>query len=207
MSLSVSLPYSESNAIDSPEIGAKVDTDAQLMQRVRSGDREAFGDLVDRHKDKLVGYLTRLTADRSRAEDLAQEAFLRLFRAASSYREQGQLSAYLFRIAHNLLRSEERKARRWQLLTPRLVAAAPAGPPSPHAELVSRETSRHLEQALAALPLKFRAPLVLYEIEGCSYRTISEVLACSEGTVKSRIARARGRLRDALAPIWNGGIR
>ncbi len=205
MSLSVSLPYSNTEAIEPPDI--EHDTDARLMEKVRAGDREAFGDLVDRHKDKLVGYLTRLTADRSRSEDLAQEAFLRVFRSASSYREQGQLTAYLFRIATNLLRSEERKARRWQLLTPRLVAAAPAGPPTPHSELVSREISRQLEQALAALPLKFRAPLVLYEIEGSSYRTIAEVLSCSEGTVKSRIARARGRLREALAPIWNGGIR
>lgn len=205
MSLSVSLPYSNPDAIESAEI--ETDSDAQLMQRVHSGDRDAFGDLVERHKDTLVGYLTRLTADRSRAEDLAQESFLRLYRAAASYREQGQMTAYLYRIATNLLRSEERKKRRWQLLTPRLAAAAPAGPPSPHSEAVSREVSRHLEQALAALPLKFRVPLVLYEIEGSSYRTIAEVLSCSEGTVKSRIARARGRLREALAPIWNGGIR
>ena len=209
MSLSVSLPYSDSDAIEDSEaeVGLEAHTDAQLMSRVHAGDREAFGDLVMRHKDSLVGYLTRLTADRSRAEDLAQEAFLRLYRAASSYREQGHLTAYLFRIATNLLRSEERKSRRWNLLTPRLVAEGPTGPASPHAEFVSRETSRHLERALAELPLKFRVPLVLYEIEGCSYRTIADVLSCNEGTVKSRIARARARLREKLAPIWNGGIR
>ena len=91
--------------------------DAELMTRVRSGDREAFAQLVDRHKDGLVNYLTGLTHSRDRAEELAQESFLRLYQHSARYREQGQFVPFLFRIATNLLRSEERRARRWRLLS------------------------------------------------------------------------------------------
>ena len=88
------------------------------MARVREGDREGFADLVDRHKDAVVNYLARLTGDRDRAEDLAQETFLRLFRSAGDYTEQGYLRAFLFRIATNLVRSEERREKRLRLLLP-----------------------------------------------------------------------------------------
>ncbi|MFP5289355.1 MAG: RNA polymerase sigma factor, partial [Thermoanaerobaculia bacterium] len=82
-------------------VQAPPDLDAGLMDRVRSGDRDAFSDLVERHKDAVVNYVTRLTGNRDRAEDLAQETFLRLFRSAGGYTEQGLLRAYLFRIATN----------------------------------------------------------------------------------------------------------
>ena len=95
-------------------------SDADLMAQVRAGDREAFADLVDRHKDAVVNYLTRLTGNRDRAEDLGQETFLRLYRSAAGYVEQGYLRAYLFRIATNLVRSEERRERRQRLLLPLL---------------------------------------------------------------------------------------
>src|SRR5436305_6881709 len=98
-------------------------SDAELMARVRKGDREAFADLVDRHKDAVVSYVARLTADRDRAEDLAQETFLRLFRAAGEYTEQGYLRAFLFRIATNLVRSEERRAQPLRLPMPFLPRA------------------------------------------------------------------------------------
>src|ERR1700724_4363293 len=87
-------------------------SDADLMARVRAGDREAFTDLVERHKDAVVNSLTRLPGSRDRAEDLGQETFLRLFRSAAGYVEQGYLRAFLFRIATNLAHSEERRGRR-----------------------------------------------------------------------------------------------
>src|SRR4028119_479163 len=87
-------------------------SDAELMARVRTGDREALAGLVDRHKDAVVNYLARLSGNRDRAEDMAQETFLRLFRAAGSYSEQGYLRAYLFRIGTNLVRSVVRVERR-----------------------------------------------------------------------------------------------
>ena len=179
-------------------------SDAELMARVRAGDRDAFGHLVARYGDDLVAYLARLTGSPERAEDLAQEAFLRLYRAAPRYRERGRLAALLYRIATNLLRSEERRERRWRTLRPALDVhgerqAAPGAPQ----RLLQGELRRRLAAALARLPLKLRAPLVLYEIEDWPQREIARALDCREGTVKSRLHRARARLREELGPLWN----
>jgi RNA polymerase sigma-70 factor (ECF subfamily) len=179
-------------------------SDAELMARVRTGDREAFADLVDRHKDAVVNYLARLSGDRDRAEDMAQETFLRLFRAAGSYSEQGYLRAYLFRIGTNLVRSEERRERRFRLLLPFLRREERDEPVAPSG-LLLQELHREVAGAVAGLPLRFRVPLVLHEIEGWTYEDIARELGCREGTVKSRIHRGRQRLREKLQPYWQGG--
>ncbi|HEX2165272.1 MAG TPA: RNA polymerase sigma factor [Thermoanaerobaculia bacterium] len=181
-------------------------TDAELMAATREGDRAAFGRLVDRHKDRLVAYLGRLTGSPERAEDLAQEAFLRLYESAGRYAERGRLGGLLYAISVNLLRSEERRARRRRALSvllplPGEAAAEPAAP----AALLARERERQLARALAALPLAYRVPLVLAEVEGWSHREIAAHLGCREGTVKSRLHRGRERLRRKLAPYWNEG--
>jgi RNA polymerase sigma-70 factor (ECF subfamily) len=183
------------------------DLDAGLMDRVRSGDRDAFSDLVDRHKDAVVNYLTRLTGNRDRAEDLAQETFLRLFRSAGGYTEQGLLRAYLFRIATNLVRSEERREKRLRLLMPFLGGGHPGRYSEPTAPtgLLRQELHREVSSAVAQLPLRYRVPLVLHEIEGWAYADIARELGCREGTVKSRIHRGRQHLKERLAPYWNGG--
>jgi RNA polymerase sigma-70 factor (ECF subfamily) len=181
-------------------------TDAELIAESRAGRREAFAVLVDRHKDSLVGYLARLSGCRERAQDLAQETFLRLYQSLDRYREEGHLQALLYRIATNLLRSEERRARRWSLLQPvlRSTNGFHAEPTAP-AKVLREEASSHLEEAVAALPLRFRVPLVLREIEGWPYAEIAGQLGVSEGTVKSRVHRGRERLRQHLEPYWNGG--
>jgi RNA polymerase sigma-70 factor (ECF subfamily) len=181
-------------------------SDAELMERLRSGDREAFGQLVDRHKDAVVSYLARLTGHRDRAEDLAQETFLRLYRSASGYVERGYLRAFLFRIATNLLRSEERRERRMRLFAP-FLAMDREEAPSATSGLLRAEVQREVAGAIAALPLSYRVPLVLHELEGWSYAAIAAELACREGTVKSRIFRGRERLRRSLEPYWHGGFR
>ena len=178
--------------------------DAALMERVRAGDRDAFGRLVERYGDALVAYLARLTGSPERAEDLAQEAFLRLYRAAPRYREEGRLAPFLYSIATNLLRSEERRARRWRTLRPVLeVHHETQTEPGAPRRLLQGELRRRLAAAVAALPLTLRAPLVLFEIEDWPQREIARALDCREGTVKSRLHRARARLRAELGPLWN----
>jgi RNA polymerase sigma-70 factor (ECF subfamily) len=183
-----------------------VESDADLMARVRGGDREAFADLVDRHKDAVVNYLTRLSGSRDRAEDLGQETFLRLFRSAGGYVEQGYLRAYLFRIATNLVRSEERRERRQRLLQPLLGGEPDRTEPAAHAGLLRQELQRVLAAAVARLPLRYRVPLVLHEIEGWSYADIAADLDAREGTIKSRIHRGRQSLKKQLETYWNGGL-
>lgn len=188
---------------------APAPSDAELMAATREGDRDAFALLVERHKDPLVGYLARLTGCRQRAEDLAQDAFLALYQHAVRYVEQGRLQGLLYRIATNRLRSQERRARRWRLLEPVLFSrnghgAEPA--PAPQ-RVLAAEAQRELAAALAELPLAFRVPLVLHEIEGWPYADVARWLGCREGTVKSRIHRGRLRLRERLAPYFEGGPR
>lgn len=180
--------------------------DADLLARCRTQDAEAFAQLVDRHKDHMVNYLARLTGCRDRAEDFAQETFVRFFQKLDEYQEEGALTAYLFRIATNLVRSDERRRRRWALLRP-LLSTNGHQPPaaSPQASLLAAEEQRQVARALAALDLLYRVPLVLREIEGRSYLEIAAIVGCSEGTVKSRLHRGRQLLKQKLAPYWNGG--
>ena len=181
-------------------------TDSQLFAQAREGDTDAFALLVDRQKDSLVNYLCRLTGDRDRAEDVAQETFLRLYERGDGYSEQGKLTAYLFRIATNLVHSQGRRTRRRQIL--RAVLLPPNGhhtAPAQQARLLNRELGHQLNEAVLGLPLRYRTPVVLSQVEGWTYRDIAELVGCREGTVKSRVHRGRQLLREALEPYWNGG--
>jgi RNA polymerase sigma-70 factor (ECF subfamily) len=180
-------------------------TDGELLRQARNGHPEAFAVLVDRHKDPLVNYLTKLAGTRDRAEDLAQEAFLRLFERGESYDERGLLRAYLFRIATNLLRSQERRKSRWgKVLSLFLSSDGGSHEAMQEERLLRHEIQENLRRAIASLPLHYRAPLVLHEIDGWRYQEIGEALGCREGTVKSRIHRGRRLLREQLEPYWKG---
>ena len=181
-------------------------SDSDLFQLARLGNRAAFGQLVDRHKDGLVSYLTRLTGNRSQAEDLAQEAFLRLYERGHRYSEQGRLQAYLYRIATNLVRSEARRNQNWNRL--RAVFFHSNGhrsEPVQQAEMLRTELSQVLTRALTRLPLRYRAPIVLSYVEDKSHREIADLLGIQEGTVKSRLHRGRALLRVELEPYQLGG--
>lgn len=181
--------------------------DADLVARMQDGDRAAFAALVDRHKHRLVNYLTGLMRDRDRSEELAQDVFLKLYQHRARYQERGQFLPYLYRIATNLARSEARKRRRRELLSFAFENGnghrEPA--PSPQTELLRHELSERVGGAIEALPLKYRSAVILREVEGWSYRDIAAALECREGTVKSRVHRGREQLRQLLATYWNGG--
>ena len=179
-------------------------SDGELMGLVREGDEQAFEVLVNRHKHALVNYLTKLTRCRDRAEEYAQETFVRLFETADRYRDRGLLSAYLYRIATNLLRSEERRKSRWRVLRPKYSQGIETVGPTPQRDLESSEAVDQVTHAIAELPLRYRAPLVLREIEGLAYSEIATVIGCREGTVKSRINRAKKKLRETLEGYWLG---
>lgn len=180
-------------------------TDDLLVQRVVAGDEEAFAELVERYKNPLVNYLTHLVRSRDRAEELAQDTFVRLYRNIANYREQEKLGPYLFRIATNLVVTEVRREKRWTLLLPRLNASSSNVAAPPDRTLMESEIQRQVSAALERLAIKYRAPLLLFEIEEWSYEEIGRALDLRAGTVKSRISRARELLRRELAPYWIGG--
>jgi RNA polymerase sigma-70 factor (ECF subfamily) len=143
-----------------------------------------------------------MTRCRSRAEDIAQDAFVRFYRNVSRCRDQERLGPYLFRIATNLAVSQVRRERRWLQLVPMLSPSEPAR--ATDAQLFTNEIQRQVTAALDRLPFLYRAPLVLFEIEEWAQEDIAAALGCRLGTVKSRISRARALMRRQLESWWMG---
>jgi RNA polymerase sigma-70 factor (ECF subfamily) len=192
-----------------PEVVASRTTDHALLEATRVGDEDAFAELVSRYKNQITSYIYRMTNDYDGAVDLAQETFVRVYRAAERYQTNYAFSTYIYRIATNLAISELRKRKRRKLvsLTGFFQARDGAEPqefnpaddrPLPDRELVENERRNAIQRAIATLPEKYRAPLILRDVEGRSYEDIAGILQTSEGTVKSRISRARGFLREKM---------
>lgn len=185
-------------------------SDHSLLEATRTGDEAAFAELVRRYRNQITNYVYRITNDYEAAVDLAQETFMRVFRAADRYQQSHAFSTYIYRIATNLAISElrSRKRRRLVSLTGFFQGRDREGEaceldlpdlrPLQDIALVEVERSTAVARAIATLPDKYRAPLVLRDVEGRSYEEIARILEMSEGTVKSRINRARTFLRDKL---------
>src|SRR5919112_282058 len=189
---------------------AEPPTDHALLEATRAGDETAFAELVRRYRNQITSYVYRMTNDYETAVDLSQETFVRIYKAMDRYQASHAFSTYIYRIATNLAISELRKRKRRRLVSltgffpstegsPPVEFNPPDGRPLQDSELVDRERRAAVTRAIATLPDKYRAPLVLRDVEGKSYDEIAHILETSEGTVKSRISRARGFLRDKLS--------
>jgi RNA polymerase sigma-70 factor (ECF subfamily) len=184
-------------------------TDHALLEGTLAGDEDAFAELVGRYRNQITSYIYRMINDYDGAVDLAQETFLRVYRAAGRYQTTHAFSTYIYRIATNLAISELRKRKRRRLvsLTGMLTSAdgeevidfnPPDEQPLQDVALVDAERRAVVKRAISTLPERYRAPLVLRDVEGKSYDEIAAILGTSEGTVKSRINRARNFLRDKM---------
>ncbi|HLY76179.1 MAG TPA: sigma-70 family RNA polymerase sigma factor [Planctomycetota bacterium] len=169
------------------------DLETDLMLRVKAGDRPAFEELYRLYEKPLSNYLYRLCGNRARAEDLLQDAFLRLWKAAPNYEPSAKVSTYVFRIAHNLFLNDA--ARRREKALESLEAETRSDPAS---DLNRREVQSAVQRAVEALPDGEREVLVLSEYNGFKYAEISEILGIPVGTVKSRMFSAVQRLKEAL---------
>jgi RNA polymerase sigma-70 factor (ECF subfamily) len=168
-------------------------SDDELMRQLGAGSDSALDELVARHRERLVRLGARVLGDRGRAEDVAQETFLRVLRHAPSYRPRGQFTAWLLTIASRLcLNAARDRDRRAEL--PLESFPHPASPASPERSLELRE----LRSALARLRPRYRLALVLKAVEGLSYREIAGILDCSEAAVANAVFRARRALARAL---------
>jgi RNA polymerase sigma-70 factor (ECF subfamily) len=181
-------------------------SDAELVRRCARGDREAIRDLYERHGESLLRFLERMLHERGRAEDVCQEAFLRVWRRAELFDpERGTFTAWLFRAAANLAfnRLALKSSSESELSAlPVLPAAEVTSPVEGAAE---QERARLLHAALAGLSPRDRAILTLRHIEERPVAEIAEILEIPEGTVKSRVHYALHRLRAALEPALDGG--
>lgn len=151
--------------------------------------------------DALYGFAFSLCRDRAHAEDLAQETYVRAFRAARRPAPDDNLRAWLFTILHNVWRNERRRREPESLDgTPKLARLLPATPPRAEREIDVADARARLRQAIDELPGPFREVVMLRFGEGFSYREIAAVLGCPAGTVMSRLGRARALLRQAVRP-------
>jgi RNA polymerase sigma-70 factor (ECF subfamily) len=189
------------------------DPDVRLMLAFRNGDEAALGDLYRRWAGPLLRYLERMVSERAIAEELLQEAFVRVHGARERYAPEARFSTWLFRIGRNLALNELDRAHRRR---PHLSASrmddrdeAPGAPPRPRLSLVSerpsplevteaRESSVRLEQELARLPERQRSALWLAAVEGRSYVEIADILDTSTQSVKSLVHRARATLAERM---------
>lgn len=179
-------------------------TDEEIIARVLGGDSQAFGQLALRYQKRLFNKLRSIVSSPLDAEDIVQEALLRAFLKLDTFRSRSRFYTWLFRIALNQARCRARRARaNFSLAENRYGQAID---PADHRQVAGELVVRHEEafavrQALGRLSEQHRVVLLLREVEGCDYRTIGEMLDLNIGTVRSRLGRARMKLREGLAPL------
>ena len=176
-------------------------SDAALIAAHVAGDRDAFGELVRRHRDRMWAVALRTLRDPDEAADALQEAFISAFRAAGSFRAESQVTTWLHRIVVNacLDRLRRRNARP----TAPLPETGPHEPAAPRDAVSERETQLAVQDALAQIPAEQRAAIVLVDVEGYSVAETAAILGVAEGTVKSRCARGRAKLAVLLGHLRN----
>jgi len=169
--------------------------DEDLIEFAKRGDADAVGRLYERHAARVYAIVRRLAGDDASAEDLAQEAWIRVFRALPNFRGDSRFTTWIHRIAVNVaLYGERRRKRRGEVvfLTPHL-AESGADPSRP---LLRME----IERAIDTLPAGMRRVLVLHDVEGYKHEEIAEMLGIAPGTCKSQLFKARAKLRELLQP-------
>ena len=189
------------------------DVDAELVARVQRGERQAFDLLVLKYQRKIIRLLSRMVRDPSEVEDVAQEAFIKAYRALPQFRGESAFYTWLYRIAINT-------GRNWLATNSR----RPSSPSSyenedgetfnetdnltdnntPESAMASREIAETVNRSIEDLPEDLRTAIVLREIEGMSYEDIAATMNCPIGTVRSRIFRAREAIAAKLRPVLGG---
>jgi RNA polymerase sigma-70 factor (ECF subfamily) len=186
------------------------DVDAELVARVQNGDKKAFDLLVLKYQRKIMRLLSRMIRDPAETEDVAQEAFIKAYRALPQFRGDSAFYTWLYRIAINT-------ARNWLATNKRRPNTSSSveneegetfdqsdnltDNSTPESELASREIAQTVNRAIEDLPEELRNAIVMREIDGMSYEDIAQSMNCPIGTVRSRIFRAREAIATRLRPI------
>lgn len=187
--------------------------DRRLVRRVRAGDDRAFEEIVRLYQHRIFGLMLRMIGNRQEAEDLAQEVFITVHRAIGTYRGEGRFYTWLYRIASNTCKNRIKylRGRNFHRSVP--VEETPeaheadAGPATLTAQVAGPEAmtegarlQAHIQRELAELDPEHRLLIVLRDIQGLSYQDILRITGLQEGTLKSRLHRARVALKDRLTP-------
>lgn len=186
------------------------EVDQQLVERVQRGDKQAFGLLVAKYQRKLARLLSRLIRDPAEVEDVAQETFIKAYRALPSFRGDSAFYTWLYRIgintAKNFLVSQGRRAPTTTDFDSEEAETFEDGDQlrdinTPERLMMTRQIGDTVNTAMEALPEELKTAIVLREIEGLSYEEIATIMDCPIGTVRSRIFRAREAISEKLKPL------
>ena len=186
------------------------DIDQQLVERVRRGDKPAFDLLVIKYERRLARLLSRFVRGPHEVEDIAQEAFIKAYRALPTFRGEAAFYTWLYRIGINTAKNYLMARGRRAPTSTEFDAEEAEGFEdatglqdlnTPENELLSKEVAQVVNDAMAALPEDLRTAISLREMEGLSYEEIAETMGCPIGTVRSRIFRAREAIAARLRPI------
>ena len=190
-------------------------SDLSLVRRVQNGDKSAFDLLVRKYQHKVVKLVMRYMRDPADAEDVAQEAFIKAYRALPQFRGDSAFYTWLYRIAINTAKnaivSRGRSPVEYDLDLQNSeesydVHGRLADAETPEGLLLAEEIRSIVNQAIESLPEDLRTAIVLRELEGLSYEEIAATMDCPVGTVRSRIFRAREAIDRKLAPVFDGGL-
>lgn len=190
------------------------EADQVLVERVQQGDKQAFGLLVSKYQRKLIRLLSRWIRDPAEVEDIAQEAFIKAYRALPNFRGDSAFYTWLYRIgintAKNYLAAQGRRAPTSTGFDSEEAEGFDEGEQlrdhnTPERILMSKQIGNTVNAAMAALPEDLRTAITLREIEGLSYEEISQIMDCPIGTVRSRIFRAREAIAEKLKPLLETG--
>lgn len=177
------------------------DADRELVLQSCAGSKEAFEHLVLRHKDRLYTLACHMLGDRTEAEDITQETFLRAYERLAEFRGDAQFSTWLHRICHNLcvnrFQRKERSSSNGSVLE-----AVPSSTVGSCDQLLVKERQQLMNWALSRLKVEFREAVLLYHANHLSYEEIADVLGAPIGTVRSRIHRGREELKEMLRPYF-----
>jgi RNA polymerase sigma-70 factor (ECF subfamily) len=190
-----------------------MESDLELMQRIRSGDAASFETLLRRYRLPLVAYFHRMVRDPALAEDLAQEVFLRVYKARERYQPEARFTTWLYRIATNLALNAIRDRK--DAVSDSASEDCEGGPvlerfvdsrPTAEQQLMLGDRERLIRQAIAGLPENQRVAVILHKYQEVHYRQIAKILSVSESAVKSLLFRAYEALRERLEPLLREGL-
>jgi RNA polymerase sigma-70 factor, ECF subfamily len=187
-------------------VAQMLQADVLLVERCRQADARAFDEIVQRYKNKIFNYVSRMTNDSPDAEDITQEVFIKAYVSIGAFRNDASVDTWLYRIATNLVIDRFRRGKR----APQTISAfedeshplheLPAtergSDPAVQAQLT--ELQCEVKRAVAALPPKLRSAVVMHDLEGLSYEEVAEAVGCPVGTVKSRLFNGRNLLKEKL---------
>ncbi|QAU25063.1 RNA polymerase sigma factor RpoE [Dyella sp. M7H15-1] len=183
--------------------------DSALVERVQNGDRRAFDLLVRKYQHKVIGLISRYVHNYAECEDVAQEAFVRAWRAIGSFRGESAFYTWMYKIAVNTAKNHLVAMGRRPPMDDIAIEDAVFVPgadrmqegATPERELMRHEIEQTVFATVQALPEELRTAITLREVEGLSYEEIAEAMGCPIGTVRSRIFRAREAIDEKLRPL------